>query len=73
MSDSAFRRLPHFTLVFVGLLTISFFLFAHEGLYDDYAYARYAHELATVTFDFAPHGVLWITAHFTSVSWFLDR
>ncbi|MBC6607854.1 glycosyltransferase family 39 protein [Hymenobacter sp. BT188] len=57
MSASPFRLLPHFTLVFVGLFTIAFFLFAHEGLYDydDYNYARYAHQLATGTFDLAPN------------------
>ncbi|SMC00318.1 4-amino-4-deoxy-L-arabinose transferase and related glycosyltransferase of PMT family-like [Hymenobacter roseosalivarius DSM 11622] len=42
--------------MFVGLFTIAFFLFAHEGLYDydDYNYARYAHQLATGTFDLPP-------------------
>ncbi|QIL74458.1 hypothetical protein [Hymenobacter sp. HDW8] len=52
MSAPTFRLLPHATLVFVGLFTIAFFLFAHEGLYDydDYNYARYAHQLATGTF-----------------------
>lgn len=56
MSAPTFRLLPHVTLVFVGLFTIGFFLFAHEGLYDydDYNYARYAHQLATGTFDLAP-------------------
>ncbi|QNP51987.1 hypothetical protein H9L05_19095 [Hymenobacter qilianensis] len=56
MSAPAFRLLPHFTLAFVGLFTIAFFIFAHEGLYDydDYNYARYAHQLATGTFDLTP-------------------
>ncbi|WP_133273163.1 ArnT family glycosyltransferase [Hymenobacter radiodurans] len=56
MSAPTLRLLPHATLVFVGLFTIAFFLFAHEGLYDydDYNYARYAHQLATGTFDLAP-------------------
>ncbi|AHJ98145.1 ArnT family glycosyltransferase [Hymenobacter swuensis] len=49
-------RLPDWTLLYVVLLTVAYFLLTHEGLYalDDYYYARYAHQLLTGTFYLAP-------------------
>ncbi|GAB3291916.1 glycosyltransferase family protein [Hymenobacter tenuis] len=49
-------HLPTLTLVFVGLFTLAYFWFTHEGIYDfdDHAYARYAHQLVSDTFQVAP-------------------
>ncbi|UOR07286.1 hypothetical protein MUN82_09340 [Hymenobacter aerilatus] len=49
-------RLPLLTLLFVVLMTVAFFIFAHEGLYalDDYFYSRYAHQLLNGTFRVQP-------------------
>uniref|UniRef100_UPI000B029008 hypothetical protein n=1 Tax=Hymenobacter sp. AT01-02 TaxID=1571877 RepID=UPI000B029008 len=48
--------LPTVTLLIVGLFTVAYFFLTHEGIYDydDYTYARYAHQLATGTFVPAP-------------------
>ncbi|WP_246008897.1 ArnT family glycosyltransferase [Hymenobacter metallilatus] len=49
-------RLPDWTLLFVVLLTVAYFLLTHEGLYalDDYYYSRYAHQLLNGTFRLEP-------------------
>ena len=49
-------RLPDWTLLYVVLLTVAYFLLTHEGLYalDDYYYARYAHQLLVGTFRVEP-------------------
>ncbi|GAB3825028.1 hypothetical protein [Hymenobacter jeollabukensis] len=50
------RLLPTLTLGLVTLVTLAYFVGAHEGLYalDDYYYARYAHQLLTGTFHLGP-------------------
>ncbi|MBC6606000.1 hypothetical protein H8B13_04135 [Hymenobacter sp. BT188] len=53
---SILQRLPTYTLVFVILFTLAFFLFAHEGLnnIDDFFYSHYAYQLQTGTFPATP-------------------
>ncbi|WP_143435075.1 ArnT family glycosyltransferase [Hymenobacter roseosalivarius] len=56
MNTRPFVRLAFLTLLLVGLFTVAYFFLTHEGLYalDDYYYSRYAHQLATGTFQLAP-------------------
>ncbi|ALD21081.1 ArnT family glycosyltransferase [Hymenobacter sp. DG25A] len=55
MKDSS-PRLAAWTLLSVVVFIVAYFFFTHEGLYDydDYHYARLAHELATGTFQVNP-------------------
>ncbi|RAK69770.1 hypothetical protein [Hymenobacter edaphi] len=50
------RLLPTLTLGLVTLVTLAYFVGAHEGLYalDDYYYARYAQQLLTGSFHLGP-------------------
>ncbi|MCC3156879.1 hypothetical protein LJ737_06505 [Hymenobacter sp. 15J16-1T3B] len=50
------RLLPTLTLGLVTLVTLAYFVGAHEGLYalDDYYYARYAQQLLAGTFHLGP-------------------
>ncbi|GAB2968361.1 hypothetical protein GCM10027048_44020 [Hymenobacter coalescens] len=58
MNSSArlLRLLPTLTLGLVTLITVTYFVGAHEGLYalDDYYYARYAQQLLAGTFHLGP-------------------
>lgn len=55
MKDS-YPRLADWTLLSLVVFIVAYFFFTHEGLYDydDYHYARLAHELATGTFQVNP-------------------
>src|SRR6478735_8700321 len=57
MQRLAFLRFfsnPAVALAFTALLTVAYFIFAHEGFYwlDDYIYAKYAWQLKEGIFDF---------------------
>lgn len=56
MSARFLFRLPNLALGLVLGVTVAFFALTHEGLYDldDYLYARYAHALATGTYQPLP-------------------
>lgn len=55
-SPRLLRLLPSLALGLVVVVTVAYFIGAHEGLYalDDYYYARYAQQLCTGTFHLGP-------------------